>query len=460
MNKMKITSYLFNEKQIYFYIQKYQKKIYSASLLNEKNRVQFLQNKLIQSKLFGLWVVHLIEKEHRQTLSPCEKKEILFQLKNWNYTETLNHNLIQKAQILLLNLILTPEWDAKLHDSLNSQISSTSQSIQNIKRNYSNKNFSYFIEINLYKYLNPLKYPEIIDELDNSYYIKLYIYNLMQSNVLHQFQNLITDQYFIIENFHSKNLQLINLFIKILWNKFLKVVSNYQLAQKKLLYKICDSNPICQFICNNNFFIIFSSSYHHIQNINKLLLFWLKEKHIHIPTKFFSIQYKSKNFILMYHSFYQTQKKTLSIKPCNFAQIHLCNIIKIIIKRLQNASSKIFIYRLSIIIKMWKQYFKSCNCKKTFYKLDEQIFQKVKKWAYRRHPNWSTEKIKNKYFNRIYGLKYYDRIYSGNWILSLNTNNNNLFILEKLRWKNHYLDLKPNTSLYSFNYLYQYGIQA
>lgn len=457
---MKITSYLFNEKHIYFYIQKYQKKIYSASLLKEKTRVQFLQNKLMQSKVFCLWVIYLIEKEHNMTLSPCEKKEILLQLENWNYRETLNNNLVRKAQILLLNLILIPEWDAKLHCSLSSQTSSTSQSIKNIKRNYSNKNFSYFIEINLYKYLNPLKYPEIVHELDNSYYIKLYLYHLMKSDILNQCQDLITDQYFLVENFHSKNLHLINLFIKILWNKFLKVISNYQLTQKKLLYKICDSNPVCQYICNNNFFIIYSSSYNHIQNINKLLLFWLKEKHIYIPAKFFSIQYYSRNFTLMYHSFSQTQNKTLSIKPCHFAQIHLCNIIKKIIKQLQNASSKILIYRLSIIIKMWKQYFKSCNCKKTFYKLDEQIFQKVRKWAYRRHPNWSTEKIKNKYFNTIYGLKYYHRIYSGNWILSLNMNNNNLFILEKLRWKNSYEHLKPNISLYSFNYLYQYGIQA
>ena len=144
---------------------------------------------------------------------------------------------------------------------------------------------------------------------------------------------------------------------------------------------------------------------------------------IHLQGHKFSILDFSCNYIPYTASF--------QIRPKVSAQNYLLKTISLLNQKLKNSAFDIYINRLTIILKHWSKYFRICNCRKTLGILDEKIFQKIKSWAFRRHPRWSREKIKSKYFPTDITIKYYNRIYSGNWILLDSTKS---IFLNKLRW--------------------------
>nr|YP_010336656.1 putative reverse transcriptase/maturase [Rhodospora sordida]UNJ15062.1 putative reverse transcriptase/maturase [Rhodospora sordida] len=450
--------------QIQHYVLKFQRKIYCASLLKEKSRVKFLQDKLLKSQLFSLWTTQQIVRNNQLGLNCAQKYEIFFELKSLSETSLAKisrKKIVIKGQIFLLKLVLLPEWDASFRNQQFNYCISIPEIVQNIQRVCLKKQFSHFFEVNLSRYINDINFGIVLNQLNSSLKIKLYISQLLQSGLLENYRNFITYRYFTVEGTHRLDIQLSNLLIDIVFHEFSQILFKYTQKRNLLFSKFeKEGRQEYQYLRSLYSFVILHSEYDNLKEIQHLLTCWLKTRGIYLKEEVISIQSTNSSFNFAYYSFQKIDEKNFQIKPSISAQKHLLNLISAMSNRMKNSPVSVFISKLSLVLKRWKNYFSLCNCKRVFNKLDEQIFQKIRGWAFRRHPKWSKNKSKIKYFPKINGLKYYDRIYSGNWIFSNISTTEEVIILDKLRW------VTPKSStyyccfdkLYRFNYLYQYGM--
>jgi RNA-directed DNA polymerase len=87
---------------------------------------------------------------------------------------------------------------------------------------------------------------------------------------------------------------------------------------------------------------------------------------------------------------------------------HYAQIAEIIATH-NSAPQAALISRLNPIIRGWSNYYKTVCSKETYTKLSRLIFLRLKRWAYRRHPNKPKQWIVNKYWKSV-GLD--------NWVFS------------------------------------------
>lgn len=106
-----------------------------------------------------------------------------------------------------------------------------------------------------------------------------------------------------------------------------------------------------------------------------------------------------------YQSGKNTKGKTLGfktiIKPSNKAIKGHYEKLAEIIDRHKAAPQAALIGRLNPIIRGWSNYYKTACSKETYTKLGHLLFNKLKAWANRRHPNKSRSWVTNKYWCSI-----------------------------------------------------------
>ncbi len=78
--------------------------------------------------------------------------------------------------------------------------------------------------------------------------------------------------------------------------------------------------------------------------------------------------------------------KTL-IKPSKTACKRHLQKVKQIIQRHRGAPQRALIAALNPVIRGWAQYYRTCVAKRTFTRMDTQVFYKLYRWARRRHSN-------------------------------------------------------------------------
>jgi len=91
--------------------------------------------------------------------------------------------------------------------------------------------------------------------------------------------------------------------------------------------------------------------------------------------------------------------KTL-IKPSKeTCKRHLCKIRQVI-RRYRGAPQSALIAALNPIIRGWAQYHSACVAKKTFARMDNQVFHKLYRWARFRHPRKARRWCFDRYWRR------------------------------------------------------------
>jgi hypothetical protein len=65
----------------------------------------------------------------------------------------------------------------------------------------------------------------------------------------------------------------------------------------------------------------------------------------------------------------------------------------------------------------WGNYFKYSKCNNLFWRLDHDIFQKIRAHVYQWHPTWGRDKIKQKYFPKYKSWILRGKAHQDNWIL-------------------------------------------
>jgi RNA-directed DNA polymerase len=93
-------------------------------------------------------------------------------------------------------------------------------------------------------------------------------------------------------------------------------------------------------------------------------------------------------------------KGKLLITPSKQSVKELLGKVRIIIAKNPTASTADLIHQLNPLIRGWVNYHRHVVSKKTFQKIDHVIFQKLWKWAKRRHRSRSSHWIRNHYFGR------------------------------------------------------------
>ena len=103
--------------------------------------------------------------------------------------------------------------------------------------------------------------------------------------------------------------------------------------------------------------------------------------------------------------------------PSKLAQKRLLEKVKEIIQSNRSVSSYVLITKLRPVIIGWANYYRYCECKEVFQKLTHKVFQKLRAWVFRRDTRNGRRIVKQKYFpsGQTYtfdGIKHQD-----NWIL-------------------------------------------
>lgn len=150
----------------------------------------------------------------------------------------------------------------------------------------------------------------------------------------------------------------------------------------------------------------------------------------------------------------------VKITPSKESVNRLINKTRNIIQNNKSASSYALIYLLRPILIGWGNYFCYSECKETFQKVDNIIYNQLRAWVLRRAIRVNRTKTMEKYFIQGRTYKFQNRTYQANWIfagqrLSQKGTPVNTF-LPKISWiaSKSFVKIKEDASVYDGNHLY------
>jgi len=131
-----------------------------------------------------------------------------------------------------------------------------------------------------------------------------------------------------------------------------------------------------------------------------------------------------------------------------------------IIQNNKSASSYGLIYLLRPVLIGWANYFQYCECKETFKKVDNIIYNQLRAWVLRRATRKGRIETMRKYFISGRTYRFQNRTYNANWIFSGNRVSKGgkpvNAHLPKISWisSKSYVKVSENSSAYDGNHIY------
>lgn len=145
----------------------------------------------------------------------------------------------------------------------------------------------------------------------------------------------------------------------------------------------------------------------------------------------------------------------IKIYPSKKNQIKFLKEIGDRCRKYRSISSYELIKSLRPKIIGWGNYYRYCECKNVFSRLDRLIFQIIRAWVFRRDKRNGRKIVKEKYFPAERSYTYQGRTYKNNWILVGKTKEKGGTISEnflpKLSWikSEKYVKIKNSISIYT-----------
>lgn len=131
-----------------------------------------------------------------------------------------------------------------------------------------------------------------------------------------------------------------------------------------------------------------------------------------------------------------------------------------VIQTQKSVSSYQLIGILRPILLSWANYFKFCECKETFKKVDNIVYHQLRAWVFRRAIRKGRISVKEKYFPSKSVYKFQGREYSANWILNgtkkRKGEKKSTIFLPKISWvkSSKFVKVKADASVYDGNEIY------
>lgn len=151
------------------------------------------------------------------------------------------------------------------------------------------------------------------------------------------------------------------------------------------------------------------------------IIIWLKGVGVELNEEKTALRDARRGFNFLGFQITQVVKQghyKVKITPAKGNQADIMGKVRKAIQCNKSASSYQLIKILRPVILGWANYFKYCECSKTFHKLTNQIFQKVRAWVFRRDTRNGRLKIKQKYFPSGQVYKFNEVEHRDNWVLN------------------------------------------
>ena len=134
-----------------------------------------------------------------------------------------------------------------------------------------------------------------------------------------------------------------------------------------------------------------------LEQIANIISGFLENRGLELSREKTAITHISEGFDFLGWNFRKYGGK-LIIKPSVKSLNSITKKISEIIQKNRTAKQEYLIYRMNQVLKGWCNYHQPVCAKQTFEKLNFRIFAMLWKWAKRRHPNKSSQWIKDKYW--------------------------------------------------------------
>lgn len=148
-------------------------------------------------------------------------------------------------------------------------------------------------------------------------------------------------------------------------------------------------------------FIVTGASYEVLEySVKPVVEAFLRERGLELSAEKTLLTHINSGFDFLGFNIRKYQGKLL-VKPSKPNVKEFLNNIRSIIKRNSSARTENLINLLNPKLRGWANYYKSVVSSKTFSYVDHNVFQALRRWAQRRHPNRSKSWIDDKYFTSI-----------------------------------------------------------
>lgn len=167
-------------------------------------------------------------------------------------------------------------------------------------------------------------------------------------------------------------------------------------------------------------FVIIHSSKEVVEQARVFLNTWLADMGLELKPEKTQLVSSKTGFDFLGFNFIHVGKDSglkTKITPSLKSRKNFLISIQDIIQNSKSVDTRILIKRLAPKIVGWGNYFRVCEIQKVYASLDNQLHQKLRSWALRRHSTWTKERTLRKYF--LSGTwPYQGKKYHSQWVFA------------------------------------------
>ncbi len=168
-------------------------------------------------------------------------------------------------------------------------------------------------------------------------------------------------------------------------------------------------------------FVVIHKNKHYLIEIKQQLATWLeKTSGLQLNENKTTIVCSTNGFSFLGFHFINIKRYNrmrIKIYPNKSAVTNITNKIGTILRNNRSISTYELIKILKPIITGWCNYYSICECSETFKKLDHLTYNMLRSWVFRRDRKNNRHSIKEKYFPSGNQYNYKGKLYNNNWIL-------------------------------------------
>jgi group II intron reverse transcriptase/maturase len=476
-------------------VRRIQKRIFKASLLGDTKRVWFLQKLILRNPHAKLIAVHQVTTLNRGKLtagidgytatSAKEKLELAKNLQINGKSNMVRRVWIPKpgkiekrplgiptiqdrAKQALCKLVLEPEWEAKFEP--NSYGFRPGRSAQDaIEAIFLN------LHQNVDKYVFDADIRKCFDRIDHAALLnKLNTFPLMEKQISAWLKAGIFDEYAEAPKVTIPGMGtpqggvisplLANVALHGLEEHLLDLVSSRKFPKPhpEAARGARPKRAALGFVRYADDFVIIHRNKEIMDLVIQATKLWLSKLGLEISEEKSALRLASKSFrFLGFQIVYVKVQDRFRVRitPSKENVMRITAKTRSIIQNNKAASAYELIGKLRPVLLGWANYFQFCECKDTFSKVDNLIYQQIRAWVFRRAVRQGRIEVKNKYFPSDNTYKFQGRTYKANWILNGTKASKNKPImvhLPKISWiaSKKYVKVKGSASVYDGNEVY------
>lgn len=438
----------------YSIVRRSQQRIFKASQLGDNRKVRYLQQRLIRSpyaKVIAVKQVTTINKDKNTSgvdgfvsITPSMKLKLAKNLhlngkaslvkRVWiskpEKTETIPlfigiSTIKDQAKQALAKLALEPEWEAKFEPNSYGFRPGRGchDAIEAIFMNLRHKVDKLIYDANIHKSFTGINHKAILNKLESFPLMERQIQAWLQAGIMEEYANIPRESTMGIPQGGGISPLLSNIAL----HGFEKHLKNYVSSTdfSKPYSEVARGTRAKRFelgvIRYADDFVIIHQNPETMEKIIVEIHNWLAKIGLKISAEKSTLRWASQSFkFLGFQITLVKKQKTFRVKitPAKENIKAFTDKTRIIIQNNKSASSSALIYLLRPVLLGWGNYFQYCECKETFKKVDNIIYNQLRAWVLRRALRKGRIATMRKYFIEGKEYRFQNRTYKANWIFS------------------------------------------